>query len=34
LGDIPTGKTESALLKSELKPIEALGSIDMLRFVL
>jgi len=34
LGDIPIGKIEPALLKSELKPIEARGSLDMLRFVL
>lgn len=34
LGDIPIGRIEPALLKSELKPIEARGSLDMLRFVL
>ncbi len=34
LGGIPIHRIESALLKSELKPIEARGSLDMLRFVL
>lgn len=34
LGEIPIGKIEPALLKNELKPIEARGSLDMLRFVL
>lgn len=34
LGDIPIGRIEPALMKSELKPIEARGSLDMLRFVL
>lgn len=34
LGDLPIGRVEPALLKNELKPIEARGSLDMLRFVL
>lgn len=34
LGHIPISKIEPALLKGELKPIEARGSLDMLRFVL
>lgn len=34
LGDIPIARIEPALLKSELRPIEARGSLDMLRFVL
>lgn len=34
LGELPIGRIEPALLKSELKPIEARGSLDMLRFVL
>ena len=34
LGDLPISRIEPALLKSELKPIEARGSLDMLRFVL
>ncbi len=34
LGDVPIHRIEPALLKNELKPIEARGSLDMLRFVL
>ena len=34
LGNLPISRIEPALLKSELKPIEARGSLDMLRFVL
>lgn len=34
LGNLPINRIQSALLKSELKPIEARGSLDMLRFVL
>lgn len=34
LGDVPIGRIEPALLKNELKPIEARGSLDMLRFIL
>lgn len=34
LGSLPISRIEPALLKSELKPIEARGSLDMLRFVL
>ena len=34
LGNLPISRVEPALLKSELKPIEARGSLDMLRFVL
>ncbi len=34
LGEVPINRIEPALLKSELKRIEARGSLDMLRFVL
>lgn len=34
LGEVPIGRIEPALLKNELKPIEARGSLDMLRFIL
>jgi len=34
LGNLPINRIQSALLKSELKPIEARGSLDMLKFVL
>jgi len=34
LGGLPISRIEPALLKSELRPIEARGSLDMLRFVL
>jgi integrase len=34
MGEIPIQRIESALLKQALRPIEARGSLDMLRFVL
>lgn len=34
LANLPISRIEPALLKSELKPIEARGSLDMLKFVL